>query len=332
MKGFALTDTDELPVETLPDIAQWSENYAFIGYDYDTGVGFGAYIGRWVKNPQVWREQLYLYLPDGTILSHIATGRPARREVITAGSLAFECKSAGGKWEISFEGAMRHDTLQALRREPIEQGRPQSVKFRVEIDHAYPAWMFPKGDNSTYGNYHYEQMGTCSGVVAFAGETHRFSSLTYRDHSRGPRNLSDYAGHVWLQLHFPDGPSFSTYQMWHGEGAGHSKVLDQAVTVTPEGLGTAALLTSVQFTSLDQLLEPVELDVMMGDRTVRLKGKPLTTLAYSVSKEVDFYYGLTPAIADFYSIEQPFLFEGPDGPVRGYLQRSGPYPADQSRR
>jgi len=325
MEGYDLTIDDELPVVQLPGIAEWSENYAFIGYDFETRTGFCAYIGRWVKNPTVFREQLYLFLPDGSVLSHIAMGKPASREVITAGCLEFRCEEVGGRWKINFEGPMRRDTLAQLQTEPVVQGHPTPVKFEVVIDHQCPTWMFPRGDNTTFGKFHYEQMGESRGSISVDQQTLAFRAPTYRDHTRGPRNLSHYDGHIWLQLHFPSGPSFSTYQMWHNNGGDVEQILNLGTSVRPGELREAKLLNSPRLPSLDNLLDPVTVQISLEGRELTLQGKPVATLAYSFSKDVEFYYGLVPSLVDFYSIEQPLLFESGEGPVMGYMQRSGPF-------
>jgi hypothetical protein len=325
IEPFALCIEDELPVKKLPDVVDWSENYAFIGYDFNRHIGFCAYIGRWVKNPSVWREQLYLYLPDGSILSHTGMGKSATDGVITAGCLALQCLEAGGTWQIDFDGPMRRDTLDQLCTEPVNQRSPINVQFNVTIDHRCPVWMFPRADNSTFGKFHYEQMGVSRGTLAFAGTTLSFEAPTYRDHTRGPRNLSHYNGHIWLQLHFPNGPSFSTYHMWHDNNGKPEQILDLGTSVRPGELLEAKLLNSPRLSSPKHLGESITVQIEMEGRLRELTGRPLSTLAYSFSRDVEFFYGLVPSVADFYSIEQPLLFETAEGPVPGYIQRSGPF-------
>lgn len=323
MQNYALSLEEELPVQTLPDVGQWSENYAFIGYDYEQRVGFGAYIGRWVKNPALWREQLYLYLPDGSVLSHIQIGRASDSKIPTGGSMQFRCEEAAGRWRINFEGAMRHDRLERLLKEPVAEATPHNVSFDVVIDHTYPVWMFPTSDNSSYGKFHYEQMGHCKGQVSFAGQDFTFAANAYRDHSRGPRHLGDYDGHAWLQLYLPGGPAFATYQVWHNTNGEAVRVLDQAVAVHPDRFGNARLNNSVRLPTLGNLLDPIKVDVTIEGRNYQLSGEPLSTFFGCLTEDFDFFYGCQPAIADFYAVEQPVIFSGPDGPINGYLQRSG---------
>jgi len=326
MQKYILTNDDELPVKSLPADSDWSENYAFVCYDYEKKVGFAAYIGRWVKNPAIWREQLYLYLPDGTFLSHISLGKAPTREVITAGCLEFRCEEPGGRWKISFEGPMRHDSLEKMLVEPIEQANTRNVAFEVVLDHDYPTWMFPGADNTTFGKFHYEQMGFGKGHFTVAGYVHHFAAPTYRDHSRGPRNLSHFDGHLWLQLHFPTGKSFSTYQVWHNDGGKVNNVLNLASSFAPGELREASLLYLDRIPSPENYQDPFNVRILLEGKEIELVGKPLATLVYSVSKEFELYYGHVPSLSDFFSLEQPFLFECEEGQVKGYMQRTGPFP------
>jgi hypothetical protein len=325
IKGYELRLEDELPIISLPDISEWSENYAFIGYDFQSKVGFCAYIGRWVKNPNIFREQLYLYLPDGSILSHISMGKPGSKDVITAGCLELRCEKPGGRWRISFDGPMRHDSLTQLKSEPVLQGQPHAVSFDVIIDHNSPTWMFPRADNTTFGNFHYEQVGQCQGSVKFNEKKFSFAAATYRDHTRGPRNFFHFDSHIWLQLHFPGGPSFSTYQVWHNQGGKCQQSLNLGTSVRPDELREASLLNSPKLESLDNFMDPVTAVVSLEGREIELVGKPVAALAYSFSRDVEFYYGLIPSQVAFYCMEQPLIFESEEGPVYGYIQRSGQF-------
>lgn len=322
MKPYDISFADERPVEQLPDIDRWSENYAFVGYDYQTRIGFAAYVGRWVKNPKLWREQLYLYLPDGTALLHMAIGRAFDDAVPTGGALRFHCDAPGGRWRISFDGAMRHERLETLMHEPIVESRPHPVRFDVDIDHDMPVWMLPASENTSHGKFHYEQLGTATGSYSFGGRDYRFAGPAYRDHSRGPRHLGGYQGHLWLQIHFTDGPAFATYQAWAKNDGALVQILNESVSIRPDGFGPASLDTPIRLESLDRLQDPLDIQVTVEGRRYHLRSRPLATMVASLTEEFDFFYGFPRSMADLVATEQPLLFESTDGPVTGYIQRS----------
>lgn len=324
MDNYQPTAADELPVEKVPDVPFWSENYAFYGYDLDSRTGFIAYAGRWVKNPALWREQLYIYLPDGSMLCHRAIGPAGGRPGPSGGAMDFCWNEAGGNWRIAFNGAMRHDTLQQLLRDPLPEGRPHPVNFQVSVDGDRPVYMMPSAaDNTSYGKYHYEQMCSCSGAFSFGGEEYRFNGVGYRDHSRGPRQLGAFDGHVWLQLFFPVGPNFSAYHMWAMEGGRSTQILDKAISISRQGFAPASLVNALRLESIAGIHDPVEVRVEMNGETRTLRGKPLATFVNSFTTDVDFYFGYVPSLADFAGVEQPVLFDdGEDVKILGYLQRS----------
>ncbi|MGE4432183.1 MAG: hypothetical protein AB7E05_15740 [Sphingobium sp.] len=316
-----MTVEDELPVETIPAIEYWSENFAFYGYDFERRIGFVVYVGRWVRDPSLWREQLYIYLPDGSILSYRTIGPQAEGPDISAGCVKLRCIKPGRHWRIGFKGAMRHDTTSALITEPIPEGAPHLVELNVDVDCTLPVAMMPVTDNMSYGKFHFEQMIDVSGAVKFNGENLPFSGPGYRDHSRGPRHLVDYDGHVWLQLFSPETARFSGYQMWSIQNGQSAQILDKAFGIGSTDFGPAAFNRSVRLSSLANIDDAVHLDLTVGDRRLSLTGKPLANMPSSFTRKFDFYSGASSR-ADFVCIDQPILFENDDVTIPGYLQRS----------
>lgn len=302
---FALAYTDERPAVEVPAVERWSENYAFTGYDYGTRIGYAAYVGRWVKDPTVWREQLYLYLPDGTVLQHQGLGPASDPDVPSGGAVRFRCDEPGGRWRIDFRGGMRHERVPDLIGEPLAQAEPHPVEFAVEIDHPYPVWMMPTEDNSTYGKYHYEQMGTCRGRFRFTGRDHEFTGPGYRDHSRGPRHLGAFAGHFWIQVHVPAGPQFVSYQAWARVGDDITRVLDQSVAVEPDGFGPATLHGAQRLSALETLSDPIELDITTGGERRTLRCTPIATQVCSLTSDFDFFYGYPRLQAEIVAPSNP---------------------------
>ena len=324
MEPYDIQFADEYPIATIPDDKFWSENYAFIGYDYEKKIGFNASIGRWVKNPRLWREQFYLYLPDGTVLVHIQIGRNDDPTVPTGGSLRFICEEPGGRWRINFEGAMQHHSQQSLLADPITELRPHPVTFDVVIDHGYPVWMFPRSDNTSHGKYHYEQLGNFSAAFNFKGQDYAYQGPAYRDHSRGPRQLGDYDGHVWMQLHPENGPKFATYNAWVLKDGAPVQILSETTSMRADGFGQAQIHDpqALKLRSVDQFFDPVDINVTIEGKDYRLKGTPLTTMISALTNEFDFFYGWNRAEVDILATDQPLRLEGADGRVTGYLQRS----------
>lgn len=322
IEDYRLAWADELPVEKVPDSSNWSENYAFYAYDFDRKTGFMAFAGRWIKNPALWREQLYIYLPDGSLLSHRAIGLAHHPSSLCPSALRFQCDSPGERWEIGFDGAMRHDDFDTLCREPILEGRPHNVRLVAVLESNTPALMLTSKDNTSHGKYHYEQGHLCRGSISFDGTQYALDGLGYRDHSRGPRKLGTFDGHIWLQLFFPDGRIFASYQVWTREAGRSEQILDDSIAIISNQVHPATLRHAPRLTTLDTLRAPLELGVTLGVDRVELKGTPLSSLPNSFTEDFDFYHGVAPQLAEFMSIDQPVLFDSDAGKIKGYVQRS----------
>ena len=323
LKPYNLSTEEEQPFKVIPDAPFISENYAFYAYDFEKHTGYVAYVGRWVKNPKIWREQLFIYLPDGSVLAHMRLGPAPDGVGPSGGSMRFKHDPEKQTWRISFDGAMRHASYDEYRNEPINEGRPQPVTFEVLVDSKLPVVMMPPSKNTTFGNSHYEQMGTGVGSVNFGGKRYDFSGLGYRDHSRGPRQLGSLEGHLWLQLFFPEGPAFTAYHVWVSQEGKLVQALDKTLSVRPDGFGEASLATALRLPSIDTVLDPMEIDVTVEGKHYHLRTKPIVPpLLTSFNGEVDFFFGYTPSLGEFVGTEYPLMFEYEGGQVPGYMQRS----------
>jgi hypothetical protein len=322
MKTHALNLADELPCPVPKGIENWSENYAFYAYDFELRTGFMAFAGRWIKNPHLWREQLYIYLPDGTMLSHRIIGPSADPSVLSGGVMRLNCESPGERWRLNFDGAMRHDDFDTSRNEPILESRPHSVRLQAVFESNTPVSMTAPTDNTSYGKFHYEQGHMCRATLDFQGVRMDFSGPGYRDHSRGPRQLGSFDGHIWLQLFFPDGKTFASYQVWSKQAERSTQVLNESIIIDSGEIRAASLLEAPRLSSLDRLRDPVVLRISWQDQEQDLSGRPLNNLLNSFTEDFDFYFGVAPQLAEFMSIDQPVSFESAIGEVKGYVQRS----------
>lgn len=324
-QAHVLSIDEELPVRVIPDVPTWSENYFFYGYDAERRTGFVLLTGRWVKNPALWREQLFLLLPDGSILAHRAIGdRPTANPYAgpSGGTVRTVCDEAGKRWRLEFDGAMQRATLDQFRSGHYVEQVPHSVGFAAEITGASPVMLLPASDNTSYGKYHYEQMIAVSVSFRFGGETYLIEGQGYRDHSRGPRQLGSFDGHVWLQVFMGDGPAFTAYHVWATVDGKRTQILDKATTIGSEGFGPARLCSIDAMTDLAAIEQEIAVVLDIDGERIALRGKPLATLINGFSADYDFYFGAAPDRAEFVSADQPVLLEGDGYRVMAWVQRS----------
>ena len=206
---------DELPVSIIPQEKHWTENYCYIGYDFETQVGLYLHIGRWLQDPTIWRECVYVYLPDGTTLNYRSLGRGDCSKGPQGALVKYECKEPGKLWETTFCGPTNH-----FRREDIVSGAPQLerildyMQMQVAFRSAGPIIQYEVFDNSSIGRWHYEQELNVDAEIAFKGRTYIMrNGQGWRDHAR-TRWLGNVLGHINFQGRLPDGRSFAAFQVW----------------------------------------------------------------------------------------------------------------------
>jgi hypothetical protein len=274
----------ELPRTSVPDIPTWSENYCWTGYDYERKVGYWLHLGRWVENPHIWREEVIVFLPDGTVLLWRSFGRSAIPNGAEGALLRFVCEEPGMRWRLQYEGPAQQATLAQMMRAPLPQARTLDyLDLDLEFAGNAPVWQFPDHDNTTIGRWHYEQHGKVTGRIRHGETEHLFDGHGYRDHTRGARELSQVNGHCWIQGRFPDGEAFSIYHLWHVEDGRDKEVLSVARIDRGGKTLEASIVSSPRLQSHQTALDIGELVLELADRTrMVIECIPLTTLVMTM--------------------------------------------------
>jgi len=176
----------------------------------------------------------------------------------------------------------------------LAAGQPaenQAVKVDVEVDFDghLPAFFYPSVDNTTWGVSHYEQHGRVSGTIRCEDAEYRIDGRAFRDHTRGPRNLSRFAGSNWIQGELPDGRGFVLFQVWSGDTDPPSTTLDEFTLVGPgpgpgPGAGAVERGRLVEGPGLDYL-DDVESEMRIVAETssgrLEIIGRPRNTMVFS---------------------------------------------------
>jgi hypothetical protein len=317
---------DELPLDHIPEIPWWSENYCFTGYDYANHVGYFVHLGRWIRDPTIWREEVYLFLPDGTLLTTCGFGRGDCSRGPSGAMLRLECEEPGRRWRIVYSGPVQHLRIGQLMRAPIpEPSRLELLEFNIAFEGGGPMWYFGERDNVTWGRWHVEQHGKIEGALRYGGSDYQVAGHGYRDHSRGPRQFSDFSGHCWIQGRFLDGDSFALYQMWHLLDAETAPSLAEANVVRRGEPLAAKIVTSPRLRSHESALLEAELVLDLPQEQMQIKCIPLTNLIFSFPPDLS-HLRLGIPFGDrgwpFTTFEQPALFFCGDRKAEGWMERS----------
>jgi len=236
---------EDYPIKTVPDVANWSENYALAGFDPASGIDLFLALGRWRKDLTLWREMVGIALPDGTILAHRAIGDSLNtKDAPGATNLKITIDEDGSRQTWSFRGAARRVTAEQLSSEILIDGPLEPVSFECSFISALPGWDLGSGGKASAmaGHAHLEQIGRVAMDIRVAGEAMRFDSQVNRDHSRGPRVVGKLTRHVWCHGIFENGFAFQAYEAYEGDDPESGPVFSKAC-VYREGRAIPASLT-----------------------------------------------------------------------------------------
>lgn len=305
MKLAILDLAAEAPLQSLDGLDNASENYAWCGYDLASKVGFFAHCGRWSRDRNLWREQLYVYLPDQTVLAWRSVGLGDCRRGPAAGIQRQICLEPGKRWTLQHHGPILHLDPQQLATAPAREPFVQKLDFDIEFDGDHAAFFYPQSDNTTWGNWHYEQVGSMSGTIRFEETTYDIGGFAFRDHTRGPRNLSNFCGSNWIQGKLPDGTGFALFQTWHKDNDRFHTGLSELTLTSADRVEAAKLLEAPGIDSLDWPNQPFHIVFETARGKVDIECEPLNTMIFSASSRHEILLGAARGLAPLVVAEQP---------------------------
>lgn len=314
---------DEEPTGITPAVENWSENYCWHGYDLKSRSGAFLQFGRWVRNPEIWREQVLLFYPDGSTGVYRGFGAGPGKGGPAGPLMTAEVDAPAGSWHISFRGPVVRTSPGDLLHRRQSDIYPEEVSFDLTLADTTPVLRYPETKGESWGSTHYEAAGTADGTITTPVGRHSLAGgFAYRDHSRGPRNLSHHQGSIWMQGLLPDGAMFCIYEILQERDGVEYRPLAEATLVTKDGPHEAKLTTPVP--RLDPGAEdPTEGYTVVFEadgREIVVEATPLTSMPFSLSDRFDWTFGWSdPAI---FGLEQPMelLIDGVK--LDGYCERT----------
>jgi hypothetical protein len=307
---------DELPHAIRPDVPLWSENYAFVGYAPDPGIGLFVHIGRAPHNPDLWRGTTVVMEPDGGLLVSKSLGL---RDEHGPGNtiLAGECLEPFKRWTVRHAGRAQRSTRALAAHGLITGGRTASLEYSVTFDDLHPVWDLTDWmREQAWGHAHVEQGGTLRGTITIDGRTTAFDGTGFRDHTLGPRNFASLNRTCWAHAEFPSGRVFCALRIWSPDD---QVVLNQGFTWTA---GEMALLepgAMPTITSSDGA--PHSFAVELGD--TEITGEVLHSMAFMLDEPNDLLLGTDlsrPTTKVIVEAPCRYAWDGEHG--YGWLERS----------
>lgn len=287
---------DEYPIPAVPDVANWSENFAYAFFDPALELSFFCHIGRWRRDLSLWREIVTIALPDGTVLVHRAIGNAlASTKGPGATNLSVRIDADRSLFQLGFLGGVRRVDEERLYEQPLCEGPHFRLAFDITFQGIVPVWDISKMGETTdfVGVGHVEQFGHFTGTIAIGSEQYAVDTVGNRDHSRGPRVFDSNIRHSWLHGVLEDGTMFQLYQ---GEIAGHDGVAYAEANVVRDGVArsaSAVIHDKLPFTDNRGLIrDPVRLTIDDGRGAIDVTAERFVrTISTQASSPNDVYVG-----------------------------------------
>jgi hypothetical protein len=316
---------DETVLEALPDVPHMSENFCYTGYDPTNRLGYYVHIGRWIKDPQILREFLMLWLPNGDVLWAQGFGRGDCTRGPAVACERLLCEEPGRRIRVLYSGPMQLIPLAEIAAPSTAPTSLDKVEVDLLFEGTSATWYYPEADNTTWSRWHTEQLGKVGGTIRHVDAIHRFSGVGYRDHSRGPRYLEHFRGHSWIQGQFPEGDSFALYQMWQIIDGREVEALSEVKLHTNGEFVTARIISAPRLISSANVLGDYELVIEAPSGTMEITGIPRGLAFFSYGTLMShFIPGIPTGNAEFFmtNVEQPSVFRCNGRTAIGHTERS----------
>jgi hypothetical protein len=231
------SDADEIPATSLP--ATWVENYQWLAMD-DDRTGIVCHIGTHAQDPSLWHVVFGLSFASGEVLVHKSVGRAPDARSPGTSEVWTRCDKASKRWTLDAYTGVQSTTFAELGDGLLRDRETIPCRATITLDAFGPIWEPGKvPGHPEMGHFHYEQPLRVTGDIELRGQRHQFDGYGYRDHSRGPRDMSQVSHSTWCNGVFPSGRTFCsvTVTRTSGDVMSLGAILDRSGTIEDARLG-----------------------------------------------------------------------------------------------
>ena len=195
------------------DTPHWSETHFFHVWSPEEGVGLFLHTGRWPGDLDLWWAQTIALLPDGELLVDRSWGRAVDNRGPSTGNLHLTCEEPLSRWKIRFDGAGEVTDVRRMSEEgPSGAGPACAFQADIDLTAAAPVWDMgaalgaPKAqiDDLSWASTHFTQGFTAKGELRAGDRSWKIDGTGIRDHSSGPRDVSELGGLGFWVVVFPE--------------------------------------------------------------------------------------------------------------------------------
>jgi hypothetical protein len=307
----------------------FSENFWFVGFDAESGIGYWLHLGAHANRFDLWNEGVVVYLPGADDFVHyFGDGRQREPATPGAANLRFHCVEPFRRWRITYEAMGTPTTAAAMAEGPVRLDRRVPVGIDLGIECMTPAWgstheQRADGEHGEAGfSSHYEQLYRADGTFAVDGRSFAVRGTGLRDHSRGPRNLTFFGTHALQGALFPSGRAFGLLRILDRDG---KPLVDGGWFYEGGRFRTARVLEVTPLTSLAKRGEGVVVRLDAGDGPVTITGVSLTNLLMTMVATSEGLVGVAWDDDENRVLSEAFIHWTWDGEESdGILERTAP--------
>jgi hypothetical protein len=196
------------------NVPHYSETMYFAVVDReDPSLGLFLHTGRMAEDTDLWWARTVAYLPGGEVVVDRSHGRAPDDRGPATGDLAIRCTEPGHRWRLRFDGAGERTSREATARGLVGAGPVTPLRFDVECEAVGPVWDLQGAVGATedldpavsvWAAGHHEQGFLARGELTVGDRTWTLDGVAYRDHSWGPREMSDFGADAYVALVFPE--------------------------------------------------------------------------------------------------------------------------------
>jgi hypothetical protein len=203
---FGVDPALDLPHPVQTDVPGWSETAYVHVWNPEVGAGLFVHLGRWPDDPELWWAQAIALLPDGGLVVDRSWGRGGDERGPTTGTVSLHCVEPGHRWRLRVDGAGEPTTLARMAAGPVGAGRAVPFAADVELTALAPVWDLHAASGITdlgWAAVHHTQGLRSTGHLRCGTTQWPLAGIAHRDHSSGPRSITDLGGLTFLLAVFP---------------------------------------------------------------------------------------------------------------------------------
>jgi hypothetical protein len=209
-----------------------------------------------------------------------------------------------------------------LQRGALTEGPQALLVLELEFSSALPVWHMSGIDGEKWGRFHIEQVGRVHGSIRRGEQRVQMDGSGWRDHSRGPRDVSAMGRHCWIHGRLSGERAFALTTIDNLVDGRFERGLNKVI-VWDRGEIQEGRCEDPPFLLASTPPPPrYAMTIHYPRGRIELAAELARSLPHSTAKHMDCFDGVTPEIAHVVTYEQGTVFTVDGERFDGHTERS----------